>query len=102
MKLKSKDIEHNSDLPSEFICDRRRVLTQLMWENVPDGTKSFVLSFTDTDFSVGIWFHWLIYDISNDVRQIERVSLLDGAKEVMNTFDKKSDGGPCPPSGTRR
>jgi phosphatidylethanolamine-binding protein (PEBP) family uncharacterized protein len=41
-----------------------------MWEDVPAGTKSFTLNFTDPDFSAGIWLHWLVYDISNDARQI--------------------------------
>jgi Raf kinase inhibitor-like YbhB/YbcL family protein len=102
MKLKSKDFKHNSNFPSEFTCDGRNVSPQLMWEDVPAGTKSFALSFTDPDCSGGIWLHWLVYEIPKDARQIERASLPEGAKEVKNTFGKKSYGGPCPPSGTHR
>jgi Raf kinase inhibitor-like YbhB/YbcL family protein len=102
MKLKSKDFTNNGNIPSEFTCDGRNVSPHLIWEDIPEGTKSFALSFTDPDFSGGVWLHWLVHDIPKDTRQIERASLPDGAKEVLNTFGKKGYGGPCPPSGAHR
>ena len=105
MKLKSKDFVGNSSIPSEFTCDGRNVSPQLSWEDVPDGTKSFALSVTDPDAPGGTWIHWLVYDISKDVRRIDaraRGSLPEGAEEVVNDFGKRSYGGPCPPSGTHR
>ena len=41
-----------------------------------------------------------MYDISKDLRKIEKNSLPAGAKEAENDFGKKPYGGPCPPSGT--
>ena len=102
MKLKSRDFEDNSNIPSDFTCDGRNVSPQLSWEDVPDGTKSYALSSTDPDAPGGTWIHWLVYDIPKELRKIERASLPDGAKEVMNDFGRKSYGGPCPPSGTHR
>jgi len=102
MKLKSKDFVDNSSIPSEFTCDGRNISPQLSWENVPEKTKSFALSFTDPDAPGGTWIHWLVYDISNELRKIERGSLPEGAREVVNDFGRTSYGGPCPPSGTHR
>ncbi len=102
MKLKSKDFEDNSSIPSEFTCDGRNVSPQLSWEDVPEGTKSFALSATDPDAPGGTWIHWLVYGISKELMKIERASLPDGAIEVVNDFGRKSYGGPCPPSGTHR
>ncbi|UCC59093.1 MAG: YbhB/YbcL family Raf kinase inhibitor-like protein [Candidatus Bathyarchaeum sp.] len=102
MKLKSKDFEDNSSIPSEFTCDGRNVSPQLSWEDVPDGTKSFALSVTDPDAPGGTWIHWLVYNISRELSKIERASLPDGAIEVVNDFGKRSYGGPCPPFGTHR
>jgi Raf kinase inhibitor-like YbhB/YbcL family protein len=90
MKLKSKDFTNDGNIPSEFSYDGRDVSSKLMWEDIPEGTKSFTLSLKDPDFSGGVWLHWLVYDISVDVRQSERASLPDGAKEVINAFSKKS------------
>ena len=102
MKLKSKDFVENSSIPSEFTCDGRNISPQLSWENVPEETKSFALSVTDPDAPGGTWIHWLVYDISKELREIERGSLPEEAKEVENDFGKTPYGGPCPPSGTHR
>jgi len=102
MKLKSKDFLDNSGIPSEFTCDGRNVSPQLSWEDVPEETKSFALSVTDPDAPGGMWIHWLVYDISKELREIERASLPEGARELVNDFGKRPYGGPCPPSGTHR
>jgi len=102
MKLKSKDFEENSNIPSEFTCDGKDISPQLSWEDAPAGTKSFALSVTDPDAPGGTWIHWLVHDIPKDVRSIDRGSLPKGAKQVENDFGNKDYGGPCPPSGTHR
>ncbi|PVX23655.1 MAG: YbhB/YbcL family Raf kinase inhibitor-like protein [Candidatus Bathyarchaeum sp.] len=102
MKLLSKDFEDTKNIPSEFTCDGRNVSPQLSWEDVPANTKSFALGVTDPDAPGGMWIHWLVYDISKALREIEQNSLPAGAKEVENDFGKKPYGGPCPPSGTHR
>lgn len=102
MKLKSKDFVDNGNIPSEFTCDGRNISPPLSWEDVPDGTKSFALGVTDPDAPGGTWIHWLIYNISKDLREICRASLPEGAEEVENDFGRKRYGGPCPPSGKHR
>jgi len=101
MRLKSKDFEDNSNIPSEFTCDGRDVSPQLSWEDVPAETKSFALSVTDPDAPMGTWIHWLVHDIPKDVRTIAQGGLPEGAKQVENDFRMKEYGGPCPPSGTQ-
>jgi Raf kinase inhibitor-like YbhB/YbcL family protein len=102
MKLKSEDFVDSSSIPSEFTCDGRNISPQLSWEDVPEETKSFALSVTDPDAPGGTWIHWLVYGISKELRKIERASLPEGAREVVNDFGRMSYGGPCPPSGTHR
>jgi Raf kinase inhibitor-like YbhB/YbcL family protein len=102
MKIRSKDFENNGNIPSQFTCDGRDVSPQLSWEDVPNETKSFALSFTDPDCPGKTWIHWLVHDIPKNVREIEQGNLPVQAKKVVNDFGKKSYGGPCPPSGTHR
>lgn len=102
MRLRSRDFEDGSSIPSKFTCDGRDVSPQLSWEAVPAGTESFALSVTDPDAPGGTFIHWLVYDIPKDANNIDRGSVPRGAVEVENDFGKKSYGGPCPPSGTHR
>ena len=101
MKVMSENFVDNSSIPSEFTCDGINVSPQISWKNVPDETKSFALSSIDPD-ALGGWIHWLVYDISKELRKLEKNILPAGAKEVENDFGKKPYGGPCPPSGTHR
>jgi hypothetical protein len=102
MKLKSENFKDNGNIPSEFTCDGIDVSPQLSWEEAPAKTKSFALSVADPDAPGKTWIHWLVYDVSKDVRSIDRGSLPEKAKQVENDFGKKDYGGPCPPSGTHR
>ncbi|PVX24176.1 MAG: YbhB/YbcL family Raf kinase inhibitor-like protein [Candidatus Bathyarchaeum sp.] len=101
MKLMSKNFADKGSIPSEFTCDGKNVSPHLVWENVPEGTKSFALTVTDPD-AVGGWNHWLLYDIPKNVKEIEKNRKPAEALEVENDFGKKVYGGPCPPSGTHR
>ena len=101
MKLKSQDFIDNGNVPHEFTCDGSDVSPQLSWKDVPNETKSFALGVTDPD-AVGGWIHWLVYDISKEMREIQTNTLPEGAEEIENDFGKKPYGGPCPPSGTHR
>jgi Raf kinase inhibitor-like YbhB/YbcL family protein len=101
MKLMSNDFRDTGNIPSEFTCEGRNISPHLAWENVPDGTKSFALSVTDPD-AIGGWNHWLLYNISKNVKEIEKNRKPAEALEVENDFGKKTYGGPCPPSGTHR
>ena len=102
MRLRSRNFEDGSRIPSEFTCDGRDVSPQLSWEDVPDGTKSFALSVADPDAPGRTFIHWLVYDIPKDVDEVGQGSLTRGAKQVRNDFGKEEYGGPCPPSGTHR
>jgi len=102
VRLKSKDFEDNSSIPSEFTCDGRDVSPQLSWGDVPAEKKSFALSVADPDAPMGTWIHWLVHDIPKDVRTVEQGGLPEGAKQVENDFGMIEYGGPCPPSGTHR
>ena len=101
-KLISKDFKNNDNIPSEFTCDGRNISPHLLWSGVPKGTKSFALSVTDPDSPGGLWIHWLVYDISGNVNEIQRGNLFVEAKELTNDFGKNSYGGPCPSLGTHR
>jgi len=102
MRLLSEDFKENEAIPSRFTCDGENICPRLRWEGVPEEARSYALSMTDPDAPGGTFIHWLIYDLPNDTKSIERGTLPNGARQVKNDFGKERYGGPCPPSGTHR
>jgi Raf kinase inhibitor-like YbhB/YbcL family protein len=102
MKLRSKDFEKDAMIPSMFTCDGKDISPHLVWDEVPEGTKSLALIVDDPDAPAGTWVHWLMCNIPPNVREIPQGSIPAGAHQVKNDFGKANYGGPCPPGGTHR
>ncbi len=102
MRMKSNDFEDGGDIPSGFTCDGEDISPHLVWEEVPEGTKSLALIMDDPDAPMGTWVHWLLSDIPPDTREMPQNSRPEGSRQVTNDFGREDYGGPCPPSGTHR
>jgi len=100
MKLTSPAFENNQSIPSKYTCDGEDINPPLQISGAPEGTKSLVLIVDDPDAPLGIWDHWLVWNISSSTPGIEENSLPEGSVQGMNSFGKQPYGGPCPPSGT--
>jgi Raf kinase inhibitor-like YbhB/YbcL family protein len=99
LRVESPVFESNNLIPAKYTCDGEDVNPPLTVENVPDDAKSLVLILDDPD-AVGVWNHWLVWNIPAGTREIEEHSVpgVQGA----NTGGRRRYGGPCPPSGTHR
>jgi len=102
MKISSTDFEHNGQIPKKFTCDGSDVNPPLKFEGIPTDTKSLALIVDDPDAPVGIWVHWVLWNIDPKITEIKENSVPKGGMQGMNDFRKHDYGGPCPPSGTHR
>jgi Raf kinase inhibitor-like YbhB/YbcL family protein len=106
MQLTSKAFSEGGMIPRPYTCDGDDVAPQLAWENVPEGTKSFVLIMDDPDAPVGTWDHWIVYNIPDTVASLpdgaSKDKMLRGGIEGVNSWGRTNWGGPCPPGGTHR
>ena len=100
MRVTSPEFQHNAPIPRKFTCQSEDINPALLIEGLPEGTKSLALIVDDPDAPMGTWVHWLVYDISPDVKRIEENSI--PGKQGMNNSGRKNYAGPCPPSGTHR
>jgi Raf kinase inhibitor-like YbhB/YbcL family protein len=102
LQITSPAFQNNGTIPRQYTCDGKDINPPLMIANVPQGTRSIALICDDPDAPVGIWVHWVIWNIDPGVKEIKENTVPTGAVEGLNDFGKHKYGGPCPPSGTHR
>ncbi len=101
MKLTSSAFADQGKIPSLYTCDGRNTSPPLTISEVPREALSLVLLMEDPDAPVGIFDHWLVYDILAKDMEIPENA------EPKGTHGKGSANnltymGPCPPSGNHR
>ncbi|MBN2516539.1 MAG: YbhB/YbcL family Raf kinase inhibitor-like protein [Deltaproteobacteria bacterium] len=107
MEIKSTAFENDGMIPGLYTCDGEDISPPLEWHDAPDGTQSFSLICDDPDAPMGIWVHWVVYDIPSNVNTLpehapSEKELTNGGKQGRSDFGTIGYGGPCPPSGTHR
>ncbi|MFC1692253.1 YbhB/YbcL family Raf kinase inhibitor-like protein [Candidatus Latescibacterota bacterium] len=105
--IESPAFKEGELIPARYTCDGTNLSPALKWSDSPGGTKSFTLISDDPDAPVGVWVHWVVYNIPPDVHELpENVpstgTLANGAIQGITDFGSIGYGGPCPPSGTHR
>lgn len=74
MKLISHDLQDGEKLPNRHVFngmgyDGDNISPHLAWDEVPAGTKSFVVTCFDPDAPTGSgWWHWLVANLPADTR----------------------------------
>lgn len=80
-------------------CNGENYSPPLLWTGTPVGTQSFAVTMYDPDG--GNWVHWVQFNIPSDQSDLpEAVGGPSIGLKGVNSFQKVSYGGPCPPSGT--
>lgn len=101
MELKSTAFLNNQMIPKKYTCEGENVSVPLNWAKAPSSTKSFALVVDDPDAPVGVWDHWLIYNIPSDQTSLDEAQKIQSPLlQGKNSWGKMAYGGPCPPSGT--
>ncbi len=102
--LTSSAFKDGETIPKEFTADGKDVSPPLEWTDLPKDTASLALICDDPDAPKGTWVHWVIYDMSADLKGLDKdvpteAKLPNGARQGKNSFDKTGYGGPSPPKG---
>lgn len=104
MEIESPAFKNGDFIPKKYTCEGEDISPPLRWSRAPTEARSFVLINDDPDAPMGIWIHWLLYDIPSGVMSLEEnvaktASLENGAKQGNTSFGRVGYGGPCPPPG---
>jgi Raf kinase inhibitor-like YbhB/YbcL family protein len=106
-ELTSPAFSQGEPIPEKYSCKGEDISPPLAWDDPPQGTQSFVLTMDDPDAPVGIWDHWILFNIPANTRGLEENLPITGANPGWilvgnNSWGRADYGGPCPPSGTHR
>jgi Raf kinase inhibitor-like YbhB/YbcL family protein len=101
MSLASTAFKEGQPIPTQYTCDGKNISPPLAWSGAPAKTQSLLLIVDDPDAPSGVWTHWIVFNLSTDVSQLDEDKAPSGAaaKQGTNDFKKPGYGGPCPPAG---
>ena len=100
-RLKSSAFKDGQDIPSQYTCRGKDVSMPLHWSGVPLKAKSLALVISDAGVPTGIWYHWILYNISPEQQRFTAHvrKLPDGVTALKNSWGNTKYQGPCPPQG---
>lgn len=100
LSISSTAFKNEADVPSKYTCDGEDINPPLRISGMPEGAKTMVLIVDDPDAPVGVWDHWIVWNIPADTTSIPEDSV--PGVQGINSWGRNDWGGPCPPSGTHR
>ncbi len=102
MKITSPAFQEGGTIPEKFSKSGQNVSPELRIEGAPAEAKSLALIVDDPDAPVGLFTHWLVWNIDPKTTEIAENSVPKGALQGTNDFPGRGYDGPQPPSGTHR
>lgn len=104
MELRVHPFENGGIIPDKYTCVGEDVSPEISWSGYPAGTRSFALIVEDPDAPIGIFTHWIIYNIALDISNLKenlekKANLFGGLNQGKNDFGRIGYNGPCPPRG---
>jgi len=103
--LLSRAFKDGERIPEKYTCDGQDISPPLSIKGIDEKTKSFALILDDPDAPMGVFDHWLIWNIDSKIQEIEenipkQEKVLKGAVQGRNSARKIGYMGPCPSYGT--
>ena len=78
LEITSPAFQNNGHIPRQYTCDGEDISPPLVIENVPQGTQSIALICDDPDASMGMWVHWVVWNIDPTTKEIAENSVPKG------------------------
>jgi hypothetical protein len=104
LKISTPAWKPGEKIPRKYTCDDEDLSPPLVFDGAPSGTRVFAMVCDDPDAPVGLWVHWVIYNIPGTAAGLKEgiptdPKLGDGSLQGTNSWDRVGYGGPCPPPG---
>jgi len=89
-------------MPTTYAYKGQNISPELRIANIPANARSLVLIVDDPDAPMGLWTHWLVWNLPAETTSIPEGKLPPKTMEGKNSFGNVRYDGPAPPSGTHR
>lgn len=102
--LHSADFAPGAPIPTADTCSGANRSPALEWSGAPAGVKSFALLVTDPDAPMGVYKHWIVYNLPPTTDSLPAglpatPTLAAGGVQGTNQRGTIGYHGPCPPPG---
>src|SRR5712691_1299754 len=94
MKISSPAFLEGGTIPEKFSKNGQNVNPELRIEGAPAEAKSLALIVDDPDAPVGLFTHWLVWNIDPKTPEIAESSPPNGAVQGTNDYPNPGYGGP--------
>lgn len=102
LRITSPAFSHNGQIPAKYTADGADINPPLVFAGVSSQAKSLVLIVDDPDAPVGVYDHWVVFNIPPSVREVAEGAVPAGAVQGKNSSGGNRYIGPAPPSGMHR
>jgi Raf kinase inhibitor-like YbhB/YbcL family protein len=102
MKITSTAFENNGKIPSKYTCDGVGINPPLAFSGIPQDARSLVLIMDDPDAPMGIFTHWVLFNIDPKTIAIGENSVPQSASLGKTSTGEEGYVSVCPPSGAHR
>jgi Raf kinase inhibitor-like YbhB/YbcL family protein len=102
MTISSPAFAEGKPIPAKYAYKGQNISPELRIGNVPANAKSLALIVDDPDAPMGLWTHWLVWNLPANTTSIPEGKLPPDAREGKNSFGNVRYDGPAPPFGTHR
>lgn len=104
LSLRSSAFDNGEYIPVKYTCSGEDYSPPLSWNDIPSGTESFAIICDDPDAPIGVWVHWVVFNIPKNITELKEnilpsEELPNGIRQGINDFRRIGYGGPCPPYG---
>ncbi len=108
-KIEVKSVfEEGGTIPKKYTCDGEDISPPLEFVGISKDAKSIAIIVEDPDAPIGVFTHWIIYNIPpvdkipEGIPKGKKIDKPFSARQARNDFGFYGYGGPCPPSGVHR
>jgi Raf kinase inhibitor-like YbhB/YbcL family protein len=101
MNISTPAFAQGKSIPAQYAYKNQNISPELRIANVPPNARSLVLIVDDPDAPMGLWTHWLVWNLPVTT-SIPEGKLPPGAMQGRNSNGHVRYDGPAPPSGTHR